>query len=119
MRSALLLPLLLLALAGAACESGSSSDGTGSAESPPPASLTSRLGTACTRTLHALELRYQRANRTLVAARDRIDTTRRAARREPPAPARGRAGLRRLNRTLAQRRHAVQSYLATHGTSLP
>ena len=119
MRPALLLPLLVLALVGAACESGSSSSAGDGAKSPPPASLTSRLGTACTRKLHALELRYQRANTTLVAARDRIDTTRRAVRRERAVVARERTSLGHLNRTLAQRRRAVQSYLATHGTSLP
>jgi len=116
-RAALLFSLLLLALAGAACESGSSSGGGD--QSTPAASLTSRLGATCARRLHALELRYQRANQTLVAARDRIDATRRAVRHERAAVARERTRLSRLSRTLARRRRAVQSYLAIHGTSLP
>src|SRR4051812_974670 len=118
MRAAWLLPLLFLALAGAACESGSSSKSGGSGGTT-AASLTSRLGAACTRKLHALEVRYQRANRTLVAARDRIDTTKKQLGRQRVAVARDRIRLRALNRTLSQRRRDVQGYLSTHGTSLP
>src|SRR4051795_937079 len=118
MRAAWLLPLLFLALPGTACESGSSSTSGGSG-GPSAASVTSRLGAACTRKLHALEVRYQRANRTLVAARDRIDTTKKQRRRQRAAVARDRIRLRSLNRALSERRREVQGYLTTHGTSLP